>query len=541
MKKLIFAVLFLICFGNVFSQTVNETPFLKAENEEVSQYDMRYDKITGTYVYTNYDTTLKKSKFLSNKGDSKYYDYCGAYNVQFNSKGDYFGTGSTFAEDYSNDKTHLIANGTEMRTYSYIDQLIIKNDILYIIAKNENKSLFLKYNTITKKFEYEKIYDEINLVYMPDEQYGEPYFELGFNKDGLEYFAAKSDNKQFLVIGGTEQEKFDEINPYGVTMDKNGEITYIATKITDEFRESFVIQGTKRYRSFPSIIEYIKFTNDNVPVYGISDDTTYSYFSKQYVTGNTPGKSYNAGVWGLGNTPSGGIYYIASDSTPEGKYSSRIVVNGIEGKSFDAIYNVRFDNKDKPIFIVTRNQMEILVYDNEEIGTEYNYIFGLTISKEGKIGYIGTISGDSDAKIPERYFVVVDEKRYGPYLSVPYGLLEGFFEAITFNESGDHAFAATDEKSRTYDDQKFTVYSNKFKSPGSFSYVNEIYSYNNNFYYSTSNNMNEKETEYNIYKNNKKIAGGYTALMDFILDKENGKITFIGFKNNTYNYVEIGL
>lgn len=541
MKKLVFIVIILIFYGNLFPQTVRENPFLKAENEEFPQYDMRYDKPTGTYVYSYYDTTLKKSMFLSNKGNSKYYDYCGAYNVQFNSKGDYFGTGSTFAEDYSNDKTHLISNGIELRAYSYIDQLIIKNDILYVIAKNDNKSVFVRYNTIKKKFEYEKIYDEINLVSIPDEQYGEPYFELGFNKDGKEYFAAKDNNKQFLVIGGIEQEKFDEINPYGVTLDREGEITYIATKISDGFRESFVIQGTKRYRSFPSIVEFIKFTKDNLPVYGISNDTTYSYFSKQYVTGNTPGKSYNAGVWGLDNTPSGKIFYIASDSTPEGKLSSRIVVDGIEGKSYDAVYNVRFDNKDKPVFIILRNQMEVLVYNNEEIGTEYNYIFGLSISPEGNIGYIGTISGDEDAKIPERYFVVIDGKRHGPFLSVPFGLMEGFFEAITFNESGNYAFAATDEKSKTYDDQKFTVYSNKFNAPGSYNYVNEIISYNDDFYYSTSSELNESVTEYNIFKNDRKIAGGYTALMDYKLNKENGIITFIGVKNDVYVYVEIEL
>lgn len=541
MKKSIFAVILLIFYGNLFSQTVKESSFLKAGNENFPQYDMRFDKSTGTYVYTYYDTTIKKSMFFSNKGNSQYYDYCGAYNVQFNSKGDYFGTGSTFAEDYSNDKAHLIANGTELRTYSYIDPIIIKNDILYVIAKNENKYVFIKYNTITRKFEYEKTYDEINLVHLSDEQYSEPYFELGFTKDGKEYFAAKDNNKQFLVIGGIEQEKFDEINPYGVTLDRNGDITYIATKITDGIRESFVIQGTKRYRSFPSIVEFIKFTNDNLPVYGISDDTAYSYFSKQYVTGNTPGKSYNAGVWGLDNTPSGKIFYIASDSTPDGKYSSRLVVDGIEGKPYDALYNVRFDNKDKPVFIITRDQMEVLVYDDEEIGTEFNYIFGLTISPGGNIGYVGTISGDEDAKIPERYFVVIDGKRHGPYLSVPYGLMEGFFEAITFNESGDYAYAATDEKSKTYDDQKFTVYSNKFKSPGSFNYINEIIAYNNDFYYSTSSELSESVTEYNIFKNDKKIAGGYTALMDYKLDKEKGAITFIGLKNDSYVYVEIEL
>lgn len=541
MKKLLFLIVFFIFGGISLSQTVNESPFLDAGYQEYPQYDMRYDKPTGTYVYTYYDTTIKKSMFLSNKGNSIYYDYCGAYNVQFNSKGDYFGTGSTFAEDYLNDKTHLIANGTELRMYSYIDQLIIKNDILYVIAKNENKSVFIKYNSITKKFEYEKIYDEINLVHLSEEIYSEPYFELGFTKDGKEYFAATDNNKQFLVIGGTEQEKFDEINPYGVTLDREGKITYIATKITDDIRESFVIQGTKKYRSFPSIIEYIRFTNDNIPVYGISDDTTYSYFTKQYVTGNTPGKSYNAGVWGLDNTPSGKIYYIASDSTPEGIYTSRIVIDGVEGKSYDAIYNVRFDYKDKPVFIVTRNQMEVLVYDNREIGTEYNYIFGLTISPENKIGYIGTISGDEDAKIPERYFVIIDGKRYGPFLSVPYGYMEGFFEAITFNESGDYAFAATDEKSKSYEDQKFTVYSNKFKAPGSFNYVNEIIAYNNDFYYSTSSELGEAVTEYNIFKNDKKIAGGYTALMDYKLDKETGIITFIGVKNDKYVYVEIEL
>ncbi|MBN1633709.1 MAG: hypothetical protein JW917_06055 [Ignavibacteria bacterium] len=541
MKKLLFVIVFFIFCGISISQTVNESPFLEAGYQEYPQYDMRYDKTTGTYVYTYYDTTINKSMFLSNKGNSKYYDYCGAYNVQFNSKGDYFGTGSTFAEDYANDKTHIIANGIELRTYSYIDPIIIKDDILYVIAKNDNKSVFVKYNTMTKKFEYEKTYDEINLVYLSEEIYTEPYFELGFTKDGKEYFAAKDNNKQFLVIGGIEQEKFDEINPYGVTPDKIGEITYIATKITDDIRESFVIQGTKRYRSFPSIIEYIRFTNDNIPVYGISDDTTYSYFTKQYVTGNNPMKSYNAGVWGLDNTPSGKIFYIASDSTADGKYTSRLVIDGIEGKSYDAVYNVRFDNKDKPVFIVTKNQMEVLVYDNEEIGTEYNYIFGLTISPDGNIGYIGTISGDEGAKIPERYFVIIDGKRYGPFLSVPYGLMEGFFEAITFNESGNYAFAATDEKSKTYDNQKFTVYSNKFNSPGSFNYVNEIIAYNNDFYYSTASELSETVTEYNIFKNGNKIAGGYTALMDYKLDKENGIITFIGVKNYNYMYVEIKL
>jgi hypothetical protein len=539
MKYFVFAVMILFFTGSLLPQNVKETPFLKAENEEIPQYDMRYDKITGTYVYTYFDTTLKKTKYLSNKGNSKDYDYCGAYNVQFNSKGDYFGVASTFSEDYKNEKAHLIANGTELKTFSYIDQLIVKNDILYIISKKDEKSSFIKYNTITKKIDYEKIYDEINLVFLPEEQFDEPVFELGFTNDVKEYFVAKNNNKSFLVVGGEEMEKFDEINPFGVELDRNGTITYIATNITDEIRESFVIQGTKKYKSFPAITEFIKFTTDNIPVYGISDDTTYSYFTKQYVTGNTPGKSYNAGVWGLGNTPSGKIYYIATDSTFSGKYTSRVVIDGIEGKTYDAVYNLRFTNDDKPVFIATINQMEVLVYDDKEIGTEYNYIFGVTISPDNKMGYIGTIRGDYDLKIPERYFIIVDGERKGPFTSVP--MMEGYFEAIKFNDNGDYTFAATDEALTTPEKYIFTVYSNKFESPGSYSYVNEIYSYNNDFYYSTANDINEKETEYNVYKNNRKIAGGYTALMDFILDKENGKITFIGFKNGTYNYVEIDL
>lgn len=541
MKKLILVTIILFFTGTLYPQDIKEYPFLKAENEEFPQYDMRYDKSTGIYVYTHYDTTIKKTKFVSNKGDSKYYDYCLTYNVQFNSKGDYFGTGNTYSEDYTNDKTHLITNGKELQTYSYIDQFIIKDDILFIIAKKDNKSAFIKYNTITRKFEYEKIYDEINLVYLLEEQYGEPYFELGFTKDGKEYFAVKNDGKSFLVIGGSEQEKFDEINPFGVAMDKKGNITYIATQVTDGIKESFVIQGSKRYKSFPAINEYIRFTKDNIPVYGISDDTTYSYFTKQYVTGNIPGKSYNAGVWGLGNTPSGKIYYIASDSTPSGDYSSRIVIDGIEGKPFEAVYNLQFTKDDKPLFIIIRDQMEVLIYDNREIGSEYNYIFGVTVSPDNKIGYVGAISGDDETGTPSRYFVIIDGKRHGPYFSVPYGSMEGYFEFITFNEDDDYAFAASDEASKTYDDQKFTVYSNKFKATGSFSYVNEIHSYNNDFYYSTTTDLNEKDTEYNIYKNDRKIAGGYSSMMNYLFDKENGKITFLAYKNNTYMYVEIEL
>ena len=541
MKNFLFVIIVLFFTGSLLAQNVKETPFLKTKNNEFPQYDMCYDKITGTYVYTYNDTTLNKTKFLSNKGNSKNYDYCGVYNVQFNSKGDYFGTASNFSEDYKNDKTHLIANGTELRTFSYIDQIIIKNDILYIISKEDDKSSFIKYNTITKKVDYEKIYDEINLVYLPEEQFDEPVFELGFTEDGKEYFAARNDNKSFLVIGGEETEKFDEINPFGVALDRNNTITYIATNITDEIRESFVIQGTKRYKSFPAITDYIKFTADNIPVYGINDDTTYSYFAKQYVTGNIPGKSYNAGVWGLGNTPSGNIYYIATDSAPSGKYTSRVVINGVEGKTYDAVYNLKFTDDDKPVFIATKNQMEFLVYDDKEIGSGYNYISGVTISPDNKIGYVGTISGDNKMKIPDRIFVIVDGERKGPFTSVPYGMMEGYFEAITFNENGDYAFAVTDETLTTPDKYIFTVYSNKFKSPGSFSYVNEIYSFNNDFYYSASNDINENDTEYNIYKNNRKIAGGYTALMDFTLDKENGKITYIGFKNDAYYYVEIDL
>lgn len=540
MKKLILLIYFLFLAGNVFSQNVKELEIINPVTNEEPQYDFRYDKLTGTYVYTLYDTTINKSMFISNKGNSRYYDYCGAYNIQFNSEGDYFGLSNTYYEDYKNDKNHLISNGSELMTFSYIEQLVIKNDILYIISKADEKSMFLKYNTLTKKLEYEKIYDEINLVYIPDVQYGEPVFELGFTKEGEEYFAAKNDNKSFLVIGGKEQEKFDEINPFGVVTDKAGVITYIATKITDEIRESFVIQGTKKYRSFPAIIEFIKFTNDNIPVYGISDDTAYSYFTKQYVTGNTQGKSYNAGVWGLGNTPSGKIYYIATDSTSSGKYSSRIVIDGVEGKTYDAVYNLRFTKNDEPVFIITENQMEVLVHNDNEIGTEFNYIFGVTISPNDKIGYVGVISSD-DTSIPERYFFVIDGKRYGPFISVPYGMMEGFFEMITFNDFDDYAFAATDEQTRNYENQKFTLYSNKFDAPGSFSYVNEIYTDGIDFYYTTATGINETETVYDVYKNDRKIAGGYTLMTNFNFDKENKKISCIGFKKGAYYYIEIEL
>jgi len=540
MKNLLFIIFVLFLSFNLQSQTVKEIKFATSTNTENPQYDIQYDKLTGSYLYSEYDTTIKKSKFISNKGNSGYYDNCNGYFAAFNSKGDYFGISNTYAEDYRNDKSHLISNGKELATYDYIDRLTIVNDILYFVARKNEKSLLVKVNTTTKEFTNGKEYNEILLLNLKQVLTHEPEFELGFSKDGKEFYIAKDNDKMFLVIGGIEQEKFDEISPFNVTFDRKEEISYVATNYAVDGNESFVIQGSKRYNTFPAINE-LKFTKDNIPVYGISEDPENSYYTKTYVKGNTPGKYHNAGVYGLNYTPDGKLYYIATDSTEDGKYSSRLVIESVEGKPYGVIYNVKFTEDGKQLFITTRNDKEVLIFDGKEISGDYSYIFGLSISPNNKIGFVAMTYGNKELGTEDSYDVYADGKKFGPYKNVPYGSMEGYFETITFNSDDEYAFSASESNPADKENEYFRIISNKFNNLGLYDYISDLASYEEDFYYMTSESKGNFVFNYYIYKNAKKITFPYQAILNYVLNKEEGFISFIGFRNGSYYFITIEL
>src|SRR4030095_15582696 len=206
MKNICFLTALILVVFTSYSQKLITT--INTGNK-VEGYNFKYDVKSGSFLYTDYDTTAKKNIIMTSKGNSKQYDYSGGYNGVFDSDGNayYYAYSNVTDTTY---KYYMLKNGDEVASFDYIgDGWSLNNDMLYFNAKEEGKSFLVSYNTKTGETSRGKKYDELYLVYFPKTFYeDEPIGLLGFTKDGKPYYAAVEGDSKFLVIGDNEQKRY---------------------------------------------------------------------------------------------------------------------------------------------------------------------------------------------------------------------------------------------------------------------------------------------------------------------------------------------
>ncbi len=533
MKKIIFIIFAFLFIKSVFSQKIIETEFMSFDDEKIEMYNLYYNEATNTYVYTEYDGT-ENYYLISNKGNSRRYNFISTYDIKFDKKGNYYviaNKNQPGTEDY---KYYFLVNGIEKAEFEFIwYSLFMNNDIIYFIAEQDSLKFLVSYNTNTNKFNYGKKYKQITLSKIDEKYKYEPYFEIGFTKEGEPYYIAEDDNYSFLVIGNKEQKKYNGIRDNQTFEDLKGNICYNAIIIEGEKQYGCFVQGRKEFKRFTSTLNPVIFKPDNTPVYVGSNDEYNEYTSQFIIEGETPGKVYNGYIYNLVLTPGEKIAYIATDSTPEGKYYSRVVINGKEGKKYDNIYQLKFLEDDTPVYIAAQADKELLVIGNKEYNYGYNSIINMSISPKNTVVFLGMISSN-DNNQKEEYYIHIGDKKFGPYFNIPYAYTEGMVDFVTFNEKGNFAFIIFNEN------EQYTIISDYFKCDY-YQTLWDFNSYKNDFYYIAGIPSGDEKISYQLYKNGKAISNSYDNYSYYSFNEEKGQISFIGLQGNKVYYVKVDL
>lgn len=531
MKKLLI-LFFMLLTVNSYAQRVTEKKIISLPSVlEENYYDFKYDEKSGTYARLNYDSLADKYTLISNKGNSKEYSYINIYNLIFDKEGNYYVIAENNITD-SESKSYFLRNGKEISNYSSISSNIKSDgDYVYFAVSDNDKGYIGKYNVRKEKLEKGKTYDHITFCAMDDQSYGEPSFSLGFTDSGEIYYIAGLDGNEIMVVGDKESKPYTYIDLFSVKKDLEGDLCYIATNENESY--SRFVQGSKEYDKFSYVRTPVAFEKDNTPVYVAEDMNESDINGGMLMRGNKRGKYYKGGISDIAISPSGKIAYVASESD-DTDAKSFVVFGGKEGKRYQYVYDLTFNEDEKLIYIASDEDKTILVVDGKETSTKHNNIYSLVISPQNKICFIGMQTKEEDSSKADQYYYHIGDKVFGPYINSSSEYETGF-EDILFGEKEKFAFITSDSKSSEGDTFYYKVVTDKWTSE-EFDYVESLKIIDNDVYYL---GYNGKKDINNIYKNKGKISGDYKKIIELVYDDD--IIRFIGIKNDTYYYVTIEL
>jgi hypothetical protein len=544
MKK-IFYLFALLLFVNVLqAQTVSEKLILKIDNQtEADGYSVKYDEATGTYLYMLYDSTKQyKNMILSNMGNSGDYDYIDYFNAIIDKQGNYY----TIANKSINDTIYsysFLKNGKELASYGFMNsELLEKDGIIYFLCSDKGKSFISEYNIPTGTLTKGKTYNEIIPCKMSKAMTeGEPYGKLGFTKSGKLFYIAKSNNKTFLVVGGQEKKRYSDIDAYSLILDESDRFFYVA-KDTGSFMYfggNFVVCDDKEYKRFNSIFNLTLDKNGN-PVY-IAFESTDDLAPQRVISGNKPvSKEYNGGVYNLGFTPDGRMYYIANEKKKKSEdYDAFIVFDGKEGKRYQSVYNIKVTPENELIYIAQKNEKEsALMIGGKEIKINQSNVMSMEILEDGKLAFIGVNYGNYDKHIKDEYYINIGGKESGP------------FDIIQFlNYENSSCFISDKEGNCFFLVNNFideNEYSTLLRSidgwkSGEFNYIQDVYLYKGKPIY-TGTRLVDKDKflyKYGVYYGSDLLTKEFDGINEFKFDEKTGTAAFLVAKANEIYKVEI--
>jgi hypothetical protein len=549
MNKILIALLFfLYIFTPVLSQSVNEKKIADfPQFDIVDSYWFKFDNSSGTYYYTNYDTTTQLYTVYSNKGNSISYNSIIDYTGIIDKDGNYYVIASNNIDTVYT--FYLLKNGKEVSSYRFIDPNWAEKDgIIYFACKEEGRAYFVQYNTSSGTETKGKPYDEIYFVYYPQAYYeGEPVGTVGFTNDGKPYYVASLNNEKFLVIGDQEQKHYSDVETYNFTLDKNGTPVYFAKdkgKFYEEKGNEFVVQGNKEYDKFDYLYGPVIFDNTNTPVYIAGDSSSNYIYPQKVVVGNDAHRTYSGGIYDLKFSPTGKLAYIASVTVDadKGIYDTYAVIDGIEGKKYSYINSIKFLPNGEPLYAAGVNDKKaVIVKGTKEVKVKYPNVLEVKVLPDGQIAYVEVKYGNYDERQKDKYRVVIGKKKFGPFDGMQ-SLVSTDGSYILTDTDGDYAFIASkliDFNTYTYES---TIYFKNDKSK-QFDYFDNVHLYKGKVLYSGSKLIDpvNYRYDYRIYYGEKQIGADYNSVSDFKFDPKTGMISYIGAKGKALYYIEAKL
>lgn len=546
MRKTSLFLLFLGYSISLFAQQVTEKPVLNVNTRNnVDAYSVKYDKPTGSYIYTDYDTTTRKNTIMTSQGSAGPYDYAASYDALFDAQGNVY----TYTYNNITDTTFnyfLLKNNQVAASYTMINYgWAIKNGIIYYSAVDNGHASLYQYNTADGTIKKGKEYDTITFVSYPQApSEGEATGTIGFTNDGKVYYMASSNNEKFMVIGDEEQKHYSDIDYYNVRMDPSGNLTYIARdmgKFYDTKGNTFVVQGTKEYKKYDYVYGPVIFDKNNNAVYYASDSVSGKFMCK-VVSGNSEIKTFEGNVYSMQMTPGGKLAYVMSyPAAPDQVYKSAIVVDGKQYKSYENMGIITFPGNDIPMYSAGSTDKSLLYNGDEAISERYQSIVDGRILPNGKLEYVGVNYGNYDRKQSDKYYLHMGDDKFGPFNTI--NMIDYTNSSyVLADNSGNYAFVGSKLKDWKSYTMEQTLYTNKGKSPV-FDYIDFVKLYNGKpFYIGTTttdrkNNINKQR----IYYDNKPATPDYDSIANYNFDDATGTFSFIGAKGSQLYYVEVKL
>lgn len=543
MKKLF--VLF-ICFAvalPALSQTFKETKLFKSPfNELYSLYDIRYDAGSGTWVYSYYDTVTQKYSLKSNKGSSGEYGYAGTYDLYFDKNGNYYASVYNVTDNETSDYS-LIKNGAELRKFQSMGySMTSKDDGLYFVARDKDKDYRVKYDYSSGSFDYGKSYDTIYLAFMnPEGIDPEPMYELGFTKDGKDFYIACDGGKQMVVVGNEELKKFDEIVYRAVYLDPLGNVYYVGREYKNRKNNYYLVHNGKEYGPYTDVSVYmVTFDKDNNPVFAASEEVA-EYPTKQFVVKGTEkiSDTFTQGVYDLIFSPSGLLAFTGTDTLPDGSYETAVFLDGREVGRYPSAYNLKFKKDNTLMYVASDKDYNSFVVDNGKVVSKnYSYISNLETTKDGELSYIGTIYGNYELNIPDKVIYVIGKTMFGPFSNLYMGEMGP--SPVVFNDKNDFVFIATKREIVNGEEYYKQYVQHKNWASDTFDFVFDIISYKNDFYFAGGSENIDGSGVYKVYKNDIAI-GDYNLVNEFKLDKDKGVLSFMALKKDFVYFIEVKL
>lgn len=516
----------------------------------VDPYSFKYNKSDGAFVYSDYDTTIKKNTLFTSKGKSMEYDYTMVYSALFDNEGNVYTYGYNNITDTIY-KYFLIRNNEEVASFDFIsDGWDINSGIIYLAAKENNKSIMVSYDTRTSIISRGKAYDEIFLVNFPEVYYeGEPSGTIGFTNDGLPFFLASDGNSKFMVIGSNEQKHYADIDLYMVKKDNAGQLAYIARSKGTFYSErgnTFVVHGSKEFKPYDYIYGPFIFDKSGNPVYVASDSIGENLYRSRVMSANKEGESYEGSIYDFKLSPSGKLFFVVSTQEPSSKkgeyvYENFLVSGKNESRKYNSVSDVRFVNGDIPVFTASNKSSKyFIVKGDKAISEKYESIYGYSILDDGSLAYIGSNYGNYDKNIPDRNFVHVYGKKYGPYEYV--SMIDYTTGNYILTHNNKFAFVSGKLTNKTEYTYKYKVTTGDWES-SEFDAIDVVKLINGKSVF-VAGNMFDKINylyNYNLYIDNKLKADGYSAFLDLAYDKVSGKTSCIGCKGSSFYLFELDI
>lgn len=538
---------FILFTAVVYPQTINQKLIsaIPKVYGTVDAYSLKYDAATAGWVYSAYDTSTTKNIIITPKGSSKPFGLAMTYNALFDSQGNSYVTASESITDTVY-RFSVLKNNEVIAEYEYINEgWAMKDDKLYYAARDGGKHFLVKYDTKSGQFTNGKAYDNIRLSYTPlGFSEGEPMGFVGFNAAGEPFYIAEEGNDVFLVIAENEQKRYSDITWYDMKFSPLGEPCYFAKskgKFYEERGNTFLVQGTKEYKSFDWIFGPIEFDKNGIPLYVGQDSIGEFKYRSAFMRGGDEIAANNGSIFNFGFTPIGKLFYLTSEEVPakDGvtNWHSAVVIDGKRSAEFTSINRPVFSSKDDILFAASDKNNKYMVYLNgKAISDKYDYINDAIFMPNGTIAYAGTNYGNYEKNIQDKNYVVIDEDEFGPYNIII--TADWKTNRLLLTNGSKWAFIAgklVDKVNYTY---KYMVVHNKGKSK-EFENISDLNYINSKLVY-FAGNIKDKETytyEYSLYVNDKKLGDSYSAYTDVKIN-DNRTMTFIASKDNNIYLVE---